>query len=215
MPKKLPRGIQITASGRYGARFKNKGKAYWVGSFDTLDEAVAARKEMMDRQGAVEQQGVHPKNYNDLTGRTFNHLTVLGDSGKRSGLEVLWHCQCDCGNTINVRGVNLKNGTTKSCGHIKSDNKRMNDKNQKLLKKYRTNPYRLDDTPPSNNTSGVRGVSIHAGKTGKRYIVNLTIKGTRIYGGSFETLNEAIEVRKQLELSYWKNIQNKFNKEDK
>ena len=27
-----------------------------------------------------------------------------------------WHCRCDCGSEIDVLGMSLKNGDTKSCG---------------------------------------------------------------------------------------------------
>ena len=32
----------------------------------------------------------------------------------------MWKCQCDCGNIITVRGADLWNGHTKSCGCISS-----------------------------------------------------------------------------------------------
>ncbi|XCY69963.1 hypothetical protein ABG808_07645 [Streptococcus iniae] len=46
---------------------------------------------------------------NDLTGRRFERLTVLGDVGKRAkNGKVLWHCMCDCGKITFVRGDHLK-----------------------------------------------------------------------------------------------------------
>lgn len=60
----------------------------------------------------------------DLTGRRFGRLTVikqaptlLTDDG---AYITMWHCQCDCGNKIVVRGVNLK-GKTKSCGCLRRE----------------------------------------------------------------------------------------------
>ena len=47
----------------------------------------------------------------DLTGRRFERLKVIGRSGKRS-----WICLCDCGRTHTARASNLKRGTTRSCG---------------------------------------------------------------------------------------------------
>ena len=60
----------------------------------------------------------------DLTGQRFGMLTVLHrskdyifESGRK---ERMWSCQCDCGNIIDVLGINLKkkNNTT-SCGCYK------------------------------------------------------------------------------------------------
>lgn len=56
----------------------------------------------------------------DLTGQTFNYLTVIGrDYEKESTLqkkESYWKCRCECGNIITARGSSLKKGTPKSCG---------------------------------------------------------------------------------------------------
>ena len=53
----------------------------------------------------------------NLTGKRFGHLTVLGldDEKSKNGI-LVWRCQCDCGNTVAVRGGNLKSGNVKSCG---------------------------------------------------------------------------------------------------
>lgn len=56
----------------------------------------------------------------DLTNQRFGNLTVIEiappfiqPSGKKVSA---WKCQCDCGNTVNVRTDNLRNGHTTSCG---------------------------------------------------------------------------------------------------
>ena len=57
----------------------------------------------------------------DLTGERFNKLLVL----KRSdniGRYTAWECQCDCGKIIITKGVNLKSGSTQSCGCFKIQN---------------------------------------------------------------------------------------------
>lgn len=67
--------------------------------------------------------------FKDLTGKTFNRLTVLrlGDRGKRN--DIRWLCQCTCGNKVNVLSYSLKSGKTKSCGCLSLD---------KLLKRATT-----------------------------------------------------------------------------
>lgn len=53
----------------------------------------------------------------DLTGKRFGRLTVIGPDGRsETGHTSLWECVCDCGAKITVRGTNLKNGSSQSCG---------------------------------------------------------------------------------------------------
>lgn len=57
----------------------------------------------------------------DLTGKRFGRLLVLSKGEYSiSGHTYLWVCQCDCGNTTEVRGSNLKTGHTTSCGCLSS-----------------------------------------------------------------------------------------------
>ena len=55
----------------------------------------------------------------DLTGQRFGKLTVIKfskdvQSGNRK--RKYWLCQCDCGNTKEVRTDCLTSGNVKSCG---------------------------------------------------------------------------------------------------
>lgn len=54
--------------------------------------------------------------YIDLTGQTFNRLTVTKDVGRDNQGGVLWECKCTCGNTHVCRGYDMKSGKIKSCG---------------------------------------------------------------------------------------------------
>ena len=51
----------------------------------------------------------------DITGKTFGRLTVLEEVKPRCK-PPKWLCQCVCGNTKEIIGASLKNGSTKSCG---------------------------------------------------------------------------------------------------
>lgn len=58
--------------------------------------------------------------YNDLTGRQFGRLTAIErmpPHGKNTAL--MWVCKCECGGTAIVRGTDLVNGHTMSCGCYK------------------------------------------------------------------------------------------------
>lgn len=55
----------------------------------------------------------------DLTGKRFGRLKVKEMANYRKGKRVVWTCECQCGNVIDIPGIYLtkKNGT-KSCGCI-------------------------------------------------------------------------------------------------
>ena len=50
------------------------------------------------------------------TGSRYGRLTVLKEAGKDKNGHTLWLCQCDCGQTIITRGVNLRRNLVQSCG---------------------------------------------------------------------------------------------------
>lgn len=52
----------------------------------------------------------------DLTGRRFYRLMVLEFVETTKYNQIMWKCQCDCGNILNVRGGDLRNGRTRTCG---------------------------------------------------------------------------------------------------
>lgn len=56
----------------------------------------------------------------NLIGLRFGRLVVLNRNGTKNRNSV-WICQCDCGNQKSIRSDLLNNGTTKSCGCLRSD----------------------------------------------------------------------------------------------
>lgn len=58
----------------------------------------------------------------DRIGQRFGKLTVVAESPKRSGGQVHWICQCDCGNIVEIRTGNLQSKNTISCGCAKRGN---------------------------------------------------------------------------------------------
>lgn len=52
----------------------------------------------------------------DLTGRVFEHLTVLAPAHQDLRRIRHWHCRCACGEEVTVAGNNLTSGNSKSCG---------------------------------------------------------------------------------------------------
>lgn len=56
----------------------------------------------------------------DMTGLTFERLTVLGPI-RTHNRHIIWLCRCVCGNEVEVSGNHLRSGQTKSCGCLKTE----------------------------------------------------------------------------------------------
>lgn len=53
-----------------------------------------------------------------LEGKRFEKLLVVHEDGKSKQGDVMWMCECDCGNYVSVRAASLVSGNTRSCGCI-------------------------------------------------------------------------------------------------
>ena len=63
-----------------------------------------------------------PNRLRDITGQTYNRLTVLrrAEENTKQG-KPRWVCRCICGNIKTVTGSHLKNGSVASCGCLHKD----------------------------------------------------------------------------------------------
>lgn len=52
----------------------------------------------------------------NMKGRRFHYLVVGRQDGSTKSGEAKWDCVCRCFNVVTVRGADLRNGHTKSCG---------------------------------------------------------------------------------------------------
>lgn len=57
----------------------------------------------------------------DITGMTFNRLTVTSFSHRTPTRKIYWNTICQCGKETKVRGDQLKSGWIKSCGCLTKD----------------------------------------------------------------------------------------------
>lgn len=150
----------------------------------------------------------------DLIGEKFNKLTVISENGK-TGKEILWKCKCDCGNFTNVRGYDLKNGHTKSCGCTRKENSKntIKEKNKQYIEKNFVENTSLSQLKANfkNNTSGYKGVTWD--RHSKRWKAFIYFQNKRIYLGNFKDINKAIKARKEAEEKYFTPILSKYNKE--
>ena len=57
----------------------------------------------------------------NLLWQNFGRLKVTNEAGSSLSGQYMWLCECSCGNTLTVRGGDLVNGTTKSCGCLRKE----------------------------------------------------------------------------------------------
>lgn len=117
---------------------KNSSNAYWLCECECGNQIIANSKTIQINR--IKSCGCRPKDpflIKDLTGEVFGNLTVLEEAGRKNvqrtsdktTSNVLWKCQCNCGNIIYVITNSLTTGNTTSCGcsHKGINNKRWED----------------------------------------------------------------------------------------
>lgn len=59
----------------------------------------------------------------DLTGQKFGRLTAIRQAGSNKQGNALWLCKCECNDEkeIIIRGINLRNNHTQSCGCLQKE----------------------------------------------------------------------------------------------
>lgn len=140
---------------------------------------------------------IHERNYAfvDIAGQKFNRLTALYATEDRDEKgSVIWHCRCDCGNEIDVSYNILTYSHIQSCGCKKKEH---DSKLKDLL-------IHIDGTSldmirslklPADNTTGYRGVYLIKGK----YVAKIVFQKKAYYLGTYQTAEEAAQVRKEAE----------------
>lgn len=71
-----------------------------------------------------EEESRMPKQ--DLRGQRFGRLFVRREAGRTSRQDVIWECQCSCGEVVSVTTNSLKSGRKKSCRCLERENRRKN-----------------------------------------------------------------------------------------
>lgn len=61
----------------------------------------------------------------DITGQKFGRLTAIKYVYSDKSRTAVWQCKCNCGNIVNVKGTELRNGQVKSCGCLQKERARM------------------------------------------------------------------------------------------
>lgn len=176
-----------------------KGRVCWACQCDCGESCIATRQALMSGKkkscGCLKKETAR---HMELKGKKFGRLTVEYATEMRSYKgSVLWHCRCECGKTIDVSADALLSRNYLSCGCKRQEW-------QSTI--YRT-LHRVADTCVESlarsvrrdNTSGCTGV--YRLKNGKfRAIIGFQKKQVNL--GTYKTLEEAQEVRKEAEVHY-------------
>jgi len=134
-------------------------------------------------------------NRTDITGKTFGRLTALYPTDRRAKKgTVIWHCRCSCGRELDVSYNDLCYTNLRSCGCQKREH-------DAALSGYLTHvggtsiDMLRSRKIPADNTTGFRGVYFIRGK----YVAKIVFQKKQYYLGSYETPEEAAEVRQAAE----------------
>lgn len=66
--------------------------------------------------GCYKKEIIHKNHSKQLLGKQFGRLTVIEETSKRKYGDIVWKCQCECGNIKEIMTRNLVSGDTISCG---------------------------------------------------------------------------------------------------
>ena len=139
----------------------------------------------------------------DLTNKVFGHLTALRPTEKRAGTNIVWECECECGNIVYRTHSGLRaGGKNSNCGCMQTEIHR---------EVMRKSIHRVEDTvvekiqsskPTAGSKTGVRGV--YYNRRNQKWRASIGFKKKQIYLGEYNTLAEAAEVRRIAENEIYK-----------
>ena len=136
----------------------------------------------------------------DMVGKKFGRLTVVEYAGNSRRGQCRWKCRCECGNTIETNGYDLRSGNTRSCGCLSTEKATV--RVRKLVVDHSLPSSMLSTKLSKANTSGIRGVSPIKNK----WRATIGVKGKLIWLGDYDNIRDAEIARKNAELEYWKPI---------
>lgn len=158
-----------------------------------------------------------PSNALDLAGKKFGKLTAIKRAGVTAYGRALWLCECECGNTTEANATSLKRGEIVSCGCLKQQ--RIKHARAALLTYKSIDGVQIPQLTQKvrkDSGTGYKGIQRRIRNGKEKYEVSISIKGIRKYIGTFNDLNDAIEARKQAEITYHeqyiKALENKIKK---
>ena len=175
------------------------GRVAWLCRCDCGNEKICTAKQL--KSGEVKSCGCRNKmkniNYKDISGQRFGRLIALYPTDMRDKKgSVKWKCRCDCGKDCMVTEDALVGGNTRSCGCRKEE---LQAEVYKKVSLYEGTSYTILKTrkkPRVDNRSGHRGIAL---RPNGKYRVHIGFKGKNYILGTYDNLQEALEIRKYAE----------------
>lgn len=130
----------------------------------------------------------------DISGQRFGKLVAIAPTKERRCSSVLWRCRCDCGQEVLASQNELSTGNTKSCGCLRSENRALS-KSLTYVEDTCIQFIKNTTVLRSDNTSGHRGVY----QMGNKWRSKIGFQKKTYYLGTFDTLAEAVQARKEAE----------------
>lgn len=141
-------------------------------------------------------------NIDNYIGKKFNNLTLIKNLNKiNKDNSKMALFKCDCGNEKELVFTQVLSGEIKTCG-CKQGNlsaKAKTKQRNKLLNTYSTKTIR-------SNKTGHTGISI----SNNKFRARIQLNGKSIHLGYFNSLEQAIQARKEAEQKYFKPILEKY-----
>ena len=107
-----------------GGPFRRNRQTYYLCKCDCGNEKEVRGSHLSSGSiqscGCLRKEKTSQMMTDDLTGQIFGQLMVLERDYTKKKSNAYWYCKCKCGNITSVRGIDLKNGHTQSCGCVKS-----------------------------------------------------------------------------------------------
>lgn len=180
---------------------------------EILAEPYKIRNKVISSCGCVRTE----KKIKNIAGQRFGRLVALERLDKKRGSSFLWHCQCDCGKTVDTSANSLLSGNTRSCGCLRVEaimrtNSRYGSVTNRMRLVDGTCVDRIERSRlQKNNTSGHTGVQAR----GSKWIAVITFKKQVHYLGIFETREEAIQARMEAEKRFFGEFLDKYYEDKK
>ncbi|WP_461240500.1 hypothetical protein [Paucilactobacillus sp. N302-9] len=149
----------------------------------------------------------------DLKGQHFGRLTALEPAGyNTSNGNILWLCQCSCGNKSVVDAYLLRSGRTQSCGCLRKERARKQISKNPAFLEQMGNYHNLVGAnkrmknsmhPGKKNKSGVVGVSFDDQQ--QVWVARLMLHHKYVLAKAFKKFEDAVAARKDAEKKYFNN----------
>lgn len=183
------------------------GSVYWECQCDCGNKTVVSSRNLRSNAslscGCLKKERTSQLQAKDLTGQQFGKLIAIRQTDLRKQNSIVWECQCSCGKTAFVCAKSLCSGQTKSCGCHNLEVARTRARQRADADTIaHTRLSFLNSTIFTNNSSGIRGVTLH--KAASKWAASIGFQKHVYYLGLFENKEDAIRARKIAEETLWK-----------